>query len=491
MELYVDETGVLHAGNTEYAKGEFTFTDHSETGYVDVRHCLNGASILNGPKHFSALQKEDNSAYSSAQEVKDEILPFLILGGDITVGGEHVDPTNPLTVNGAYISANDIDWTAPDFTGWSGIPQNLFGPPHENAGIRNENNGPKTFTLRMKRTRTSGEFGIGAGNTTGFRNIRVDVLGSRDKVRGVLDLSDDPVDESSLSYREAEFTYNALRVTFFTDDEAPNPVIPVEVTNLFLKDRVSRVEPSSVDKWGVNPDVDAGQRESIGPLGGVFEHTDRDNPVPYYFSSSDPADTALKMIYWVIGNNTNGDPQEYRGEQDINGTTKTLLVTPVNLTDVNRAIAKGAPLLGDVYIYEDTTVTNGIPDDLSKVRGFIPAGDKQTQQALYRVPKIDFLGRRVVHARLISWSMSIIRIPTSAGNVRAEGYLMLMEEDDDESGRVIDFGGVSSSFSLAVLHGHQANPIIEPGSRLWEEIRNSTESGCVANGRFKLVLVTA
>ena len=53
----------------------------------------------------------------------------------------------------------------------------------------------------------------------------------------------------------------------------------------------------------------------------------------------------------------------------------------------------GGGFAGNIYIYENTTATDGVPDDLTKVRAFVSNGYNQTLMALYTIPagKIGFL----------------------------------------------------------------------------------------------------
>jgi len=67
---------------------------------------------------------------------------------------------------------------------------------------------------------------------------------------------------------------------------------------------------------------------------------------------------------------------------------------------VQRAENDGAAdNVGDVYIYEDDTVTLGVPDTATKVYSKIPAGKNATQNGYYTVP----LGKT---AYITSWFAS-------------------------------------------------------------------------------------
>lgn len=67
----------------------------------------------------------------------------------------------------------------------------------------------------------------------------------------------------------------------------------------------------------------------------------------------------------------------------LQGHTKTLL--PQELIRINSARSL-SPLIGNVYIYEDTTVTNGIPNDTTLVRGFIDPDINMMSASILSIP---------------------------------------------------------------------------------------------------------
>lgn len=53
----------------------------------------------------------------------------------------------------------------------------------------------------------------------------------------------------------------------------------------------------------------------------------------------------------------------------------------------NRAYnSNGVNTLGNIYIYENTALSSGVPINVSKVRGYISIGGQQTLQSMYTVP---------------------------------------------------------------------------------------------------------
>lgn len=104
--------------------------------------------------------------------------------------------------------------------------------------------------------------------------------------------------------------------------------------------------------------------------------------VPLYISSDNILDT---QTFLTSGINELGYEQEHT--QTIEGQTKLRLGETLNWFRFWRAITRlGDSIIGNVYIYEDTTVTAGVPDDMTKVRGFIDNGNNQTQMAIWTMP---------------------------------------------------------------------------------------------------------
>lgn len=101
-------------------------------------------------------------------------------------------------------------------------------------------------------------------------------------------------------------------------------------------------------------------------------------------------------VNYQISSSNNGDTQDIViGYLDANGelAEKTVALTgqtPLDLglmTYSYRAFNDDSTaLLGDVYIYEETATSSGVPSDITKIRARIVIGDEQTFQALMRVP---------------------------------------------------------------------------------------------------------
>lgn len=69
----------------------------------------------------------------------------------------------------------------------------------------------------------------------------------------------------------------------------------------------------------------------------------------------------------------------------LNGQTRVALTT--SLIRVNNVYNNSATdLVGNVYVYPNTAITAGVPDDVTKVRAYVAAADNQSLQTMYTVP---------------------------------------------------------------------------------------------------------
>ncbi len=138
----------------------------------------------------------------------------------------------------------------------------------------------------------------------------------------------------------------------------------------------------TINKFGRNPDVST-SKEDIWFYGGT--ETLMTTAAPIHISSS-AATTALLKIE---GLDENWDI--FTESKALAGQTETA-VSANNWLRVHRAYvvdASAAPT-GDVYIYEDDTVTGGVPQTGSKVHArldFAGAAINQTEKAAFTVPR--------------------------------------------------------------------------------------------------------
>jgi hypothetical protein len=135
----------------------------------------------------------------------------------------------------------------------------------------------------------------------------------------------------------------------------------------------------SIEQYGHNPDIDTGTvPETIWGVGGTYTWSTA--AAIDSISSSDTDD-----VQDVLIDGLDADWETVEQTVTLQGQTRVALTTP--LIRVNGMYNAGAvDLDGTVYVYEDTPLTAGTPDDATKIRGAIVDGDNQLLQCIYTVP---------------------------------------------------------------------------------------------------------
>lgn len=137
---------------------------------------------------------------------------------------------------------------------------------------------------------------------------------------------------------------------------------------------------TQMNKFGENPAVATGTvPEDIWDFGGIYIFStgaDIDS-----ISSADNGDT---QEITIIGLDANWD--EVTQTIAMTGQTRKALTTA--LIRVYRAWnANAVDIAGAVFIYENTALTDGVPDDTTKIRAMIRDGNNQTLMCIYSVPR--------------------------------------------------------------------------------------------------------
>lgn len=140
---------------------------------------------------------------------------------------------------------------------------------------------------------------------------------------------------------------------------------------------------------GVLPAVFTGERYNApinnevtiwtGPTD-LYTFTDETTDTITHISSSDAGDTGIPVA--ISGIDPNWDL--YNQVAVLNGQSKTALTQPLIRVNAVRALQQAA---GNIYVYEDDTVTNGVPDTLSKVKGYVDPEINVMSAAIYSVPR--------------------------------------------------------------------------------------------------------
>lgn len=186
-------------------------------------------------------------------------------------------------------------------------------------------------------------------------------------------------------------------------------------------------EVNSVDKFGKNSDVGAG--EFIWPY--AIQPTEESTAKTLYISSTHAGDTDVIITVEYI----DADGNHATVTQALDGSDSTTFVSlGVTGLFVNRAYVddENITLNGDVYVSSDNTDAggDGIPDTASDVKAVIPIAHNQTMQAFYLVP-----ANRTLF--LIGWSLTGSK---DAGTGRT-GIMQLTHLPDGGSWRTIETMG--------------------------------------------------
>lgn len=136
---------------------------------------------------------------------------------------------------------------------------------------------------------------------------------------------------------------------------------------------------SFINKFGENPEIATNSDpEDIWDFGGIYNFSTA--AIIDTISSSSGSDTTNIT---VEGLDVNWDLVI----QTVPLTGQSKVVLPTSLLRVYRAFnSNGDDLIGDVYVYEDTAISIGVPSDASKIRAQIKADSNQTEMMIYSVP---------------------------------------------------------------------------------------------------------
>lgn len=153
----------------------------------------------------------------------------------------------------------------------------------------------------------------------------------------------------------------------------------------------------SLFKFGRNEDVDTAARETIWAQGGdeTYVATNLIDSV----SSSSASDTGTIGLEYHTVTGTGASAQFTFGVQTValNGQTRVALPTPC--ARVSRGYnASALNFVGDVYVYENTAITAGVPTDDTKIHMKLPAGDSQSFKAATTLSNSDYLFVTSVYA---------------------------------------------------------------------------------------------
>jgi len=173
-----------------------------------------------------------------------------------------------------------------------------------------------------------------------------------------------------------EKLYKAINANTDITDQALR-VACNEIANTYSDIVDVNAKSKTVLRLGENTDVDTAW-ETVWQLGGDETYLTANNI--YSISSSDDGDNQDIYIEGHTVSGTGADAKFSYITQTVtmDGQTQTALTAP--LARVSYAANRtGTALAGDVYLYEITTITSGVPDDLTKAHMKISGSDGHNQ----------------------------------------------------------------------------------------------------------------
>lgn len=337
----------------------------------------------------------------------------------ITDDGRDVGAQYPLSTSADSIYSMDLDLDYCDNGGFSRTVSNYF-EDLKTVNVDASATNPKSIKLWFNRTIQTHTIGFGCDDLTkSFSNIKLSFLGSGEEVRYTWDGSADSTKRNSYLIDLPSLAANGVLIEFYTadeialsniyiakfndvfaqlsaakDDDTVAAVTATNSGNLRVTDAESGlaiakgdvIGHSFVHKFGRAPDFDTGDGEVTIWDGANDALT---NEMQYNYS-------ATAIIDSLVSSNS-GDTQAIEVEgldsnyalvtQTITITGQTRKALDTNLIRVNRLINVGSTdIAGNVYCYEDTALTAGVPIDTTKIRAIIIDGSNQTEMAVYTVP---------------------------------------------------------------------------------------------------------
>ena len=337
----------------------------------------------------------------------------------ITDSGVDVGPQNPLSISADSIYSMDLDLDNCDNNGFSLSVTNYF-EDLKTVSVDASATNPKSIKLWFNRTIQTHTIGFGCDDLTkSFSNIKLSFLGSGEEVRYIWDGSADSTKRNSYLVDLPSLAANGVLIEFYTADEIglsnifiakfndvfaqlsatkdDDTVVAIGATgsgNLRVTDAESGLAIAKGDvqgheyihKFGRAPDFDTGDGDVT-----IWDGADDSevNEMQYNYSTTaiidslSSADNGDTQAIEVLG--LDGNYELVSQTVSLTGQTRKALTT--NLLRVKRLRNIGSTdNAGEVYCYEDTALSAGVPVDTTKVRAAMVVGNNQTEMAIYTVP---------------------------------------------------------------------------------------------------------
>lgn len=176
-------------------------------------------------------------------------------------------------------------------------------------------------------------------------------------------------------------------------DTDGNLLQAIRVIKSTYGDDVSIVEKrKDLIKFGTNPAVGSSGRFTIWYTGQdqanesyVADNTNSIDSV----SSNNTGDTEVVSIE---GHTMSGGDRTFVVQTvTLTGQTRAALTTPLNrVTRLRHADQSSTNLVGEIYVYENTSLSSGKPSDTTKIHLTLPAGENQSQKASTSLSSQDY-----------------------------------------------------------------------------------------------------
>ena len=151
---------------------------------------------------------------------------------------------------------------------------------------------------------------------------------------------------------------------------------------------VVKIKPKTLSKYGRNLDVDTAAQECVCTMpGSETVYTQPTTNSITTISSSSSSDTI--EIYIEGHKLVNGKLVFISQTATLDGQNKVTLTTPMaRATRIRNFTA--TDLVGSISIYEDTAITNGVPDDSSKVKLVTETGSNNSYLSTTAISATDY-----------------------------------------------------------------------------------------------------
>lgn len=175
---------------------------------------------------------------------------------------------------------------------------------------------------------------------------------------------------NNLNFREIQTTYTHLAIN--------------EIVNVYGDSVV--IKPKSLFKFGRNDSIDIATPETVQFQGGTETYA-TSNSIDR-ISSSSTSDTTQTVL--IEGHTISGSDLTFVTQTaTLNGQNKANLTTP--LYRCSRLYNTSANnFVGNIYVYEDTAISTGVPTDATKIHLKVDPSKNQSEKASTSFSSVDY-----------------------------------------------------------------------------------------------------